>query len=207
MTNIVSLPIDDDTLRLLGFSPVTLITTVGRDGSTNTSAHSRSTVADYDPPQVLISVNSRHDTYRNIVETKEFVINVPSADLIRQIWIAQKHFPYGTDEMEQAGLTALPSEKVKPPRIKECKAHIECRVVWTKTIGSSCLVLGNVEAVSAKEEFGRLDVKERAIALDRLIFFSYQKVENLRNWMFAAIGKIHTLTERDGEIEIRSEAV
>jgi flavin reductase (DIM6/NTAB) family NADH-FMN oxidoreductase RutF len=207
LTNVLSLSLDDDTLRLLAFSPVTLITTVGEDGSTNAAPHSRSTVADYNPPQILISVNTNHDTYRNIIETKEFVINIPSADLIRQIWIAQKHFPYGTSELEQAKLTTFPAEKVRPPRIKECKAHIECGVLWTKIIGSSCLALGNVEAISAKEEIGKLSVKEQAVALNRLIFFSYQKGENVRKWMFAEMGKIHILTEKDEKVGIKSETI
>jgi len=203
----LNLSLDDDTLRLLAFSPVTLITTIGKDGSTNAAPHSRCTVADYDPPRILISVNTKHNTYRNIIETKEFVINILGADLIRQIWVAQKHFSYGTSELEQAKLTAFPAEKVTPPRIKECRAYIECRVLWTKIVGSSCLILGNVEAISAKEEVGKLNVKERAIALNRLIFFSYQKGENLRNWMFAEIGKIHIVTERDGKVEIKSETI
>jgi len=50
-------------------------------------------------------------------------------------------------------------------------------------------------------------MKERAIALNRPIFFSYQKEENVRRWMFAEIGKIHTLTDKDGMIEIKSEQV
>jgi len=44
------------------------------------------------------------------------------------------------------------------------------------------------------------------MALNRLTFFSYQKSENVRNWMFAEAGKIHTLTEKDGEVETKSEA-
>jgi flavin reductase (DIM6/NTAB) family NADH-FMN oxidoreductase RutF len=191
----------------LGFGPVTLITTVCKDGSTNAAPHSWSTVADYNPPQILISVNTRHDTYKNIVETKEFVMNIPGADLIREIWVAQKHFPYGTSELEQARLTAFPAEKVRPSRIMECKAYIECRVTWTKIIGSSCLVLGRIEAISAKKELAKLSMKERAIALNRLIFFSYQRVESERNWMFAEIGKIRILTERDGKVEIQIETI
>ena len=207
MTNAVPLSVDDDTLRLLGFCSVTLITTIGRDGSTNAAPHSRYTVASYSPPQILISVDTRHDTYRNILETKEFVINIPGADLIQQIWIAQKHFPYGTSELEQARLTAFQAEKVKPPRIRQCKAYIECRAVWTKIVGSSCLILGSVEAISAKKGTEKLGMKERAIALNRLIFLSYQKGKHARRWMFAEIGSIITLTERDGKVKIESETI
>jgi len=161
MSDKASLPIENDVLRLLGFSPVTLITTVGKDGSINAAPYGWITVVDYNPPQLLFSVNIKHDTYRNILETEEFVVNVPSSDMIREIWITQKHFPYGTNELEKANLTAFPSEKVKPPRIKECKVHIECKVLWTKIIGSACLVLGSIEAISIDKEMEELDEKAR----------------------------------------------
>jgi len=201
----VGLSVDYDAVTLLNFTPVTIITTVGRDGSINAAPMSWVTIVDYNPPQLLFSVNIKHDTYRNVLETGEFVMNIPSADLIREIWIAQKHFPYGTNELEEAGLTSFPSEKAKPPRIKECKAHIECRVLWTKIIGSTCLVLGSIEAISISKELEKLNLKERAIALKRIMHFSYQKVGKERKWMFAEVGRIHTLTEEDGEIEIKTE--
>lgn len=207
MSDKVSLPIENDILRLLGFSPVTLITTVGKDGSVNAAPYGWITVVDYNPPQLLFSVNIKHDTYRNVLETEEFVVNVPSADMIEEIWITQKPFPYGINELEEADLTPLPSEKVKPPRIKECKAHIECKVIWTKIIGSACLVLGNIEVISVDKEMEELDEKARAIALNRPIFFSYQREGSERKWMFGEIGKIHKLIEKNGEVEIKTRKV
>jgi len=207
LTHAESLPITDDILRLLGFLPVAIITTVGKDGSVNAAPYSWVTIVSYDPPQVIISTNIKRDTYRNIIDTGEFVINIPSVDMLKAIWITQKHFPYGVNELEEANLTAFPAEKAKPPRIKECKAYLECKVVWTKDIGPTCLVLGSIETVSVAEDLEKLDMKERAIALNRPIFFSYQKEGNIRKWMFAEIGKIHTLTEKNGTLEIKSETI
>jgi flavin reductase (DIM6/NTAB) family NADH-FMN oxidoreductase RutF len=207
MSDKVSLHIDNNVLRLLGFSPVTLITTVGKDGLINAAPYGWITVVDYDPPQLLCSVNMKHDTYRNVLETEEFVVNIPNANMIREIWITQKPFPYGINELEEADLTPLPSEKVKPPRIKECKAHIECKVIWTKIIGSACLVLENIEAISIDKEIEELDEKARAIALNRPIFFSYQREGSERKWMFGEIGKIHKLIEKNGEVEIKTRKV
>jgi len=141
------------------------------------------------------------------METGESAIDMPSADMIREMWVTQRHFPYGTNELEEAHLTAVRSDNVTPRRIKECKAHIECKALWTKTIGSTSLVLGSIEAVSMSKEMEKLDVKERAIALNRLIFFSYQREESVRKWMFAQMGRIHILTEKDGEIEMKSEII
>jgi flavin reductase (DIM6/NTAB) family NADH-FMN oxidoreductase RutF len=207
VSNKVSILIDSDILRLLGFSPVTLITTVGKNGSINAAPHGWVTVVDYNPPQLLFSVNTKHDTCRNVLETEEFVVNIPSVDMIREIWITQKPFPYGINELEKAGLTSVPSEKVKPPRIKECKAHIECKVIWTKKIGSACLVLGSIEAISIAKEMEKLDAKARAIALNRPIFFSYEREGSERKWMFGETGKIHKLIERNGEVAIKTETI
>jgi len=141
------------------------------------------------------------------METGEFVINIPGADMIREIWVTQRHFPYGTNELEEAHLTVVPSDSVTPPGIKESRAHIECKALWTKTIGSISLVLGSIEAVSMSKEMEKLDVKERAIALSRLIFFSCQREEDVRKWMFAQMGRIHILIEKDGETEMKSEII
>jgi len=207
LTNVAHLPITDDALRLLGFLPVAIITTVGKDGSINAAPFSWVTIVSYDPPQVLFSTNIKRDTYKNIIGTREFVINIPSIDLLRAIWITQKHFPYGVNELKEANLTSFSAEKVKPPRIKECKAHIECNVLWTRKIGPTCLVLGSIEAISVAKDLEKLDMKEMAIALNRPIFFSYQKEGSIRRWMFAEIGKIHTLTEKNGMIEIKSKTL
>jgi flavin reductase (DIM6/NTAB) family NADH-FMN oxidoreductase RutF len=65
MSDKVSLPIENDILRLLGFSPVTLIITVGKDGSVNAAPYGWITVVDYNPPQLLFSVNIK----RTLTET------------------------------------------------------------------------------------------------------------------------------------------
>jgi flavin reductase (DIM6/NTAB) family NADH-FMN oxidoreductase RutF len=57
-------------------------------------------------------------------------------------------FARGVDELDKAGLTALASSRVKPPRIKECLRHFECVVVWTKEWLTRMMVIGNVVAAS-----------------------------------------------------------
>ena len=81
------------------------------------------------------------------------MVNVPSQDLVEEVWIcgdkyAGNPIPKGTNELTIAGLTAIPAEKVKPPRIKECYGHIECRVNWIKDVGDHFLVLGDIVRAS-----------------------------------------------------------
>ena len=205
MVKVVTLPPNKETLTLLNLKPTVIITTVGKDGSTNAAPYSRFSIVDYNPPQALLSTNMKRDTYRNILETKEFVINYPGTDLLKQIWVTSKHFPYGVGELEKANLTGFPSEKVKPPRIRECKAHIECKVLWTKPIGSSCVVLGDIVSISASTIMEQLETRQKMIRLNPPPYFAFQEDEMTRKWMFAEIGKIHTITEKDEEIQVTSE--
>jgi flavin reductase (DIM6/NTAB) family NADH-FMN oxidoreductase RutF len=50
----------------------------------NAAPHSWVSNVDYDPPQILFSVNVKHDTYRNVLESGEFVANIAGADMIRE---------------------------------------------------------------------------------------------------------------------------
>ncbi len=207
MANAVTLPPNKEVLTLLNLKPAVIITTVGKDGSTNAAPYSWFSIVDYNPPQILFSTNMKRDTYRNVLETGEFVLNYPSTRLLKQIWITSKHFPYGVSELEKASLTGFPSEKVKPPRIRECIAHIECKVLWTKPIGSSCIVLGDIVSISVDRKMKQLEAKTKVVKLNPPLYFAFKEDEETRKWMFAEIGKIHTITEKDEKIEITSESL
>ena len=57
-------------------------------------------------------------------------------------------FKPGVNELEKAGLTAIPSRRLQPPRIAECRAHFECKVEWTRPSLYRVMICGKVEAVS-----------------------------------------------------------
>jgi flavin reductase (DIM6/NTAB) family NADH-FMN oxidoreductase RutF len=103
---------------------------------------------------LAFSVNQKWHTRENVRETGEFVVNIPSDDseMLKKLMITAKHFPPRVNELDEAGLTALPSKKIKPPRIGECKAHFECRVDWMREVANHSLVVGNVVAVSIDED-------------------------------------------------------
>lgn len=202
----MNLTVNKELLTLLNLKPAIIVTTAGKDGSTNAAPYSWFSIVDYEPPRILLSTNMKRDTYRNILETKEFVLNFPSVKLLKKIWITSKHFTYGVSEIEKANLTSCPSEKVKPPRIKECSVHVECKVLWTKPIGSSCIVLGDIVSISADKVMGELDEKDRLAQLNPPLYFAFNEVEGERTWMFATIGKIHKVIQRNGKVRITSDA-
>src|SRR6185312_6987736 len=98
-------------------------------------------------------------TGENLLATGAFVVNLPSfeRDILEKVRVVGLPFERGVNELEKAGLTALPSTRVKPPRILECKRHFECEVVWTKEWLNRVMVVGNVLAASV--EAGCVDAK------------------------------------------------
>jgi flavin reductase (DIM6/NTAB) family NADH-FMN oxidoreductase RutF len=93
------------------------------------------------------------DTARNIRRTGEFVVNIVTEDIARQMNICATEFPAEMNELELAGLTTVPSEKIKVPRIAEAHAALECREFTTMEIGRSRIILGRVVGVFVEDRF------------------------------------------------------
>lgn len=137
-----------------------IVTTQNKKGQVNAAVFSNLTSVSTDPERIIMGVYKPWDTIKNLRQTKEFVVNLPSKDLLEQVWICgDKHagnpIPYGVNELEIAGLTTIPSKKVKPPRVSECYAHLECKMLWMKDVGNHYLILG--EVVSGSFTKGYLD--------------------------------------------------
>jgi len=74
--------------------------------------------------------------------------------------------PYGVSELKEAGLTTAPSSSVKPPRIAEAPASLECAEWGTLQIGANRLVIGVVKRVHLRDEL--FDVERRRVHADKL---------------------------------------
>jgi flavin reductase (DIM6/NTAB) family NADH-FMN oxidoreductase RutF len=115
------------------------------------------------PPLMALSSVPSHHTFLNLKDTREMVVNVPSASILEKLWITGEKFPQGINELEKAGLTQMPSMKVSPPRIKDCIAHMECKVTLTMECGDHHLVVGEVLELSVRDDAikeGLLDVEK-----------------------------------------------
>ncbi len=149
---------------LLTSEPVIVITTMDKEGQVNGAAYgSYVRVA----PLIMIAISPGQHTYSNIKETGEFVVNLPGRDQLDSIMVFGRNYPRGVNEVKEAGLSQLPSLKVKPPRIAEYKAHIECRFKWEKEVGSHNLVAGEMIIGSCDEglvdEEGHFDVVKAGV--------------------------------------------
>jgi flavin reductase (DIM6/NTAB) family NADH-FMN oxidoreductase RutF len=127
-----------------------MITTVDRDGRVNAAAYATCVRIVHKPVQIAFTTSQAGDTGRNVKETGQFVVNLPSfeRDILEKVRIVGLPFAPGVNELEKAGLTALPSTMVRPPRILECHRHFECELVWAKEWLNRMMVVGNVLAAS-----------------------------------------------------------
>ena len=140
--------------------PIALITSIDEEGRLNAAPFSAYNYLCTDPPVVGIGVTNRpgeghvpKDTARNIRRTGEFVVNVVTEDIAEKMNICATDFPAELSEVELAGFTTAPSEKVKAPRLAEAHAAMECREFTTMEIGRSRIILGRVVSVFIEDRF------------------------------------------------------
>jgi flavin reductase (DIM6/NTAB) family NADH-FMN oxidoreductase RutF len=145
--------------------PIAFVTTLSLEGVTNLAPFSFFNGVSSDPPVVSIAVatkrdGSKKDTWRNIEETGEFVINVVVPELMDAVIIGARELPHNVSELDLSGLKTAPSEMVKPPRLAESPINLECRLLRIVEVEETGLILGRVVLVHAKDEIldgGRVD--------------------------------------------------
>jgi flavin reductase (DIM6/NTAB) family NADH-FMN oxidoreductase RutF len=131
--------------------PLILVTTLGSAGLPNVAPKTQTTDVGRREQYFAFVCTPEHHTYQNVKANKEFVVNYPGPELIGKISAAAQRAE-GSDEIALAGLTSTPSMVVKPPRIKECYLHLECKLLEIKDLEDSSLILGRVVARSADKE-------------------------------------------------------
>lgn len=155
----------------VGPRPVALASTLDAEGRPNLSPFSFFNVFGANPPLMIFSParrgrdNTTKHSYHNVKSVPEVVINVVTYSMVHQISLASGEFAEGVNEFLKSGLTAIPSEKVKPFRVKESPVQFECRVqqvIETGTGGAAGnLVLCEVVMIHVNEllldERGRID--------------------------------------------------
>ena len=154
-------PLRDDAYMILAGlvtpRPIALVTTLDENGRVNAAPFSFFNVLGDSPPIVGICPGDRSpgvpkDTARNIRLTHEFVVNLVDEPMGPQMNLCAASLPPGENELEHAGLTAAPCEAVKPPRILESPASLECRHHSIIEIGDNRLIIGEVLRVHVRDD-------------------------------------------------------
>ena len=142
----------------VGPRPIAWVVTQDANGVTNAAPFSFFNAVSGDPPLVIIGIGGRKpgdakDTGNNIRETGQFVVNMVSDANAEAMNITAIEFPHGVDELVEAGLTTLPSIKIKTPRIAESPVAFECERFMNIDLGvDRTLVIGRVLAVHVRDD-------------------------------------------------------
>ncbi|MDF2234739.1 flavin reductase family protein [Albimonas sp. CAU 1670] len=136
--------------------PVAWITTQGRDGTVNAAPYSFFNIFGEDPALVVVGLghkaNEPKDTTRNILETGEFVVNIPSLSQIDDMVDSAAVYPAHRGEPDVLDLALAPSAKVAPPRLADCPVALECRKITGLTFGPTReLLIGEAVALQARD--------------------------------------------------------
>jgi len=151
--------------------PIALVTTVSADGKVNAAPFSFFNVLGAQPPIVAFAPGNRDngtpkDTVLNVRATHEFVVNLVDEAIAEAMNQCAASLPYGESELVRAGLTAAPSSLVKPPRIAEAPASLECVEWGTLRIGNNRVVIGVVKRLHLRGEL--FDPEKKRINTDKL---------------------------------------
>ncbi|RZN41107.1 MAG: flavin reductase family protein [Methanosarcinales archaeon] len=134
--------------------PVVLVSTADNEGNRNIAPYAN--VMPILRPLDLIAIASwfRRDTLNNIRDTQEFVINVPSADLVDEVMICSRNYPADVDEFAEANLRVKASQKVTAPSIEDCIAWMECTLDREVTEdGKYSIIIGKVVHLEVDDEY------------------------------------------------------
>jgi flavin reductase (DIM6/NTAB) family NADH-FMN oxidoreductase RutF len=160
--------------RYFTVKPLILVTTLGLKGLPNVAPKTQNMDVGGREQYFAFVCTPQHHTYQNLKTNKEFVVNYPGPELIERVSAAAQ-LAEDSDEIALAGLTSIPSVVVKPPRIKECYLHLECKLMEIKDLEDSSLIWGKIVARSADKEasFERGKSKENIRLLSKRPLLAY----------------------------------
>lgn len=121
--------------------PICFASTVNKDGQPNLAPFSFFNLFSSNPPIAVFSpaysgrTGAAKDTLLNLQEVPEVVINIVNYNMVQQTSLASSPFPRGVNEFIKSGLTPIPSELIKPARVKESPVQLECKVNEIKELG------------------------------------------------------------------------
>jgi flavin reductase (DIM6/NTAB) family NADH-FMN oxidoreductase RutF len=177
--------------------PLGWASTVNAKGVTNLAPFSFFTVVCVIPPMISLTIarnpnGGEKHTLKNVRETGEFCFNVVTDPVWKKMVDSANGFPEDDSEFAKTGLTAIPSVKVKPPRVKEVPIHFECKLDRVIELGPNRhpLVIGEVVYMHvdpACMTAGYIDMKK------------LNPIGRLNGFFYARLGEIYERSFDDGQ--------
>ena len=174
--------------------PIGWISSISEDGINNLAPFSFFNAIGDDPPHVMFSTtqggNSNKDTLNNVLANKQFVVNMVTEDTVERMNLTSGNFLPHEDEFKFAGLTPIPSIKIKPMRVMESPITFECELVHHYSLenhkfGGATMVVGKVIMMHIDE----------SVLLDnhKINLETYKPVARLAGSNYTKLGEIFSI--------------
>lgn len=124
--------------------PVLVIATYGKEGKPNMMPASWGGICCSDPPCIAVSLRKATLTYQNILHSKAFTVNIPPAEYLKEVDYAGIVSGKTNDKFRETGLTAVKSDVVNAPLIKEFPINLECQLHEHTEIGLHTQFIGKI---------------------------------------------------------------
>lgn len=157
-------------LGAIGPRPIAFASTVDEKGNHNLAPFSFFNVFSANPPILIFSParsgrnNTTKDTYENAKKVPECVINVVTYDMVHQMSLTSSPYASNVDEFVKAGFIPVPSETIRPMRVKESPVQFECKIIEVKELGTEGgagnLIICEVTRIHIREDLmvnGKID--------------------------------------------------
>ena len=175
--------------------PIGWVSTIDNNGINNLAPFSYFNMVSSNPPCVMFSTrrdnNKNKDTLNNVLQTKEFVINLVTLDNVEQMNATAATVDATIDEFKLANLTTIDSVSIKPKRVKESPVHFECEMIHHYFIKdnngneTACVVIGQIKNIHIDDS---ILMENNRIDLDK-----YKPVARLAGSNYGTIGEIFSI--------------
>jgi len=140
--------------RLLHPKLTVLVTCVDEKGKANVITLAWAMPVSINPPLLVVSIAPRRYSHELIERSREFVVNIPTMKIVKETLFCGRKSGREVDKFKETKLTPSSAKKVKAPIIKECVAHLECKLYKQVAAGDHTLFIGEiVDAYANKNAF------------------------------------------------------
>lgn len=146
----IKIPLDVS-YRLIASGPMVLVTSLYKGKAAITPIAWHMPVSD-DPPMIALEIYKGHHIYKAVMQTGDFVVNVPSSDMVGKIKLLGSVSGAKVDKFKEFGIAAERSKKVKSPRMKGAIGILECKLINEKSLARKYdMILGDVVYAEAEK--------------------------------------------------------
>lgn len=132
--------------------PVVLITSKNNEGKTNVFTVGWTGTINTKPPMLYISIRPERLSYEYIKESMEFVVNLPSSDMVKKVDYCGVRSGKKNDKITEMGFTLKESLNISTPYIEECPINIECKVTSIVPLGTHDMFIAEVLGSHVNED-------------------------------------------------------